>query len=365
MSTNELFISFLSASEVLAAAIVLPCAGAFSVFVRLWLRRKNGKSYGADDWLVLAALVFVMGMGAVQIYGVVKHALAYPTPPYSSDSPIAQLTELSDAQKTVELVDWITWVLMIPANGLIKLSSLFLYRRLFVVSQEKVFGITTWALIGVCTLWTVGFFFATIFGCGRHFTYPWGPLTQIGSCNTNARLEALMISDLITDILVWVLPVPMIWKTQMKLGRKMAATGVLLLATISLAAAVVRLLVQEQITNGGYAAHTDVDQTLTILLYWSMIETGLALVASCLPTMRLHAALSSAISALRSRSVYLKSQQSERPLVNLVSRTNLGIRAFSNTLGSTLSHSKSSSSQSLPLIELKTSRKARERDYSN
>ncbi|KAE8140096.1 hypothetical protein BDV38DRAFT_280562 [Aspergillus pseudotamarii] len=207
MSTKELFISFISASEVLAAAIVLPCAGAFSVFARLWLRRRNSKSYGADDWLVLAALVFLMGMGAVQIYGVVKHALAYPTPPYSSDSQMAQLTELSDAQRTVELVDWITWVLMIPANGLIKLSSLILYWRLFVVSQEKVFGITTWALIGICTLWTVGFFFAMIFGCGRHFR---GPLTQIGSCNTNARLEGLIISDLITDILVWVLPVPMV-----------------------------------------------------------------------------------------------------------------------------------------------------------
>lgn len=365
MSTNELFISFISASEVLAAAIVLPCVGASSVFTRLWLRRRNGKSYGADDWLVLVALVFVVGMGAVQIYGVVKHALAYATPPYSSDTPMAQLTELSDAQRTVELVDWITWVLMIPANGLIKLSSLFLYRRLFVVSQEKVFGITTWALIGICTLWTVGFFFATIFGCGRHFTYPWGPLTQISSCNTNARLEALMISDLITDILVWVLPVPMIWKTQMNFGRKMAATGVLLLATISLAAAVVRLLVQEQITNGGYAAHTDVDQTLTILLYWSMIETGLALVASCLPTMRLHAALSSTISAVRSRSVYSKSQQPEPTPVNLMNRMNRGRQALSNTFGSVLSHSKSNSSQSLPLIELKASRKAGERTCSN
>ncbi|KAJ5539551.1 hypothetical protein N7513_007883 [Penicillium frequentans] len=173
---------------------------------------------------------------------------------------MAELTELSDAQRTVELVDWITWVLMTPANGLIKLSSIFLYRRIFVTGQEKLFNILSWTLIVVCALWTVAFFFATIFGCGRHFDYPWGPLVAISSCNTNIRLEGLMISDLITDLFVWILPVPMIWRTQMKFGRKVAATGVLLLATISLAAAIVRLMVQEQITNGGYAAHTDVDR---------------------------------------------------------------------------------------------------------
>ncbi|KAJ5731887.1 hypothetical protein N7493_003368 [Penicillium malachiteum] len=123
---------------------------------------------------------------------------------------MAELTELSDAQRTVELVDWITWVLMTPANGLIKLSSIFLYRRIFVTGQEKLFNILSWILIVVCALWTVAFFFATVFGCGRHFDYPWGPLVEISSCNTNIRLEGLMISDLITDLFVWILPVPMV-----------------------------------------------------------------------------------------------------------------------------------------------------------
>lgn len=142
--------------------------------------------------------------------GCAKHALGYSTPTYSSNSAMAELTELSDAQRTVELVDWITWVLMTPANGLIKLSSIFLYRRIFVTGQEKLFNILSWTLIVVCALWTVAFFFATIFGCGRHFDYPWGPLVAISSCNTNIRLEGLMISDLITDLFVWMLPVPMV-----------------------------------------------------------------------------------------------------------------------------------------------------------
>jgi hypothetical protein len=107
-------------------------------------------------------------------------------------------------------VDWITWVLMVPANGLIKLSTLFLYRRLFFVVRWNLFDILSLILVVICALWTVSFLFAIIFGCGAHFDYPWGPLAEIGSCNTNMRLDGLMISDLITDILVWLVPIPVV-----------------------------------------------------------------------------------------------------------------------------------------------------------
>lgn len=99
---------------------------------------------------------------------------------------------------------------MIPANGLIKLSAIFLYRRLFVVSKGTTFDIITKVFIVICSLWTIAFWFATIFGCGTHFTNPWKPLIFIMECNTNMRLDGLMISDLITDVMVWLLPMPVV-----------------------------------------------------------------------------------------------------------------------------------------------------------
>jgi hypothetical protein len=153
-----------------------------------------------------------------------------------------------------------TWILMIPANGLIKLSAVFLYRRIFMVSNGSVFGMVSLATAVICALWTVAFEFATIFGCGLNVDYAWQPLIYIASCNTNMRLDALMISDLITDLLVWMLPIPMVWSLKMKTSRKMSISAIFLLAAASLAAAIVRLIVQEQISNGGYAAHTDVNR---------------------------------------------------------------------------------------------------------
>lgn len=288
MSTNEIAIPFVYAGEVLAAAVVLPLVAIVSVGLRFWLRSLGKARIGLDDWITLAALFPVIGMGICLVYGIAKGAIGYSSPPYPvpRDPPVLEeLYETTPEQTIVFTMDWIIWVLMIPGNGLIKLSALFMYRRIFVVNKRSPFGIVTMVMIVICSLWTVGFFLAQIFGCGSNFSAPFGTLADVSSCNTNMRLDALMISDLITDILVWVLPIPMVWGLNMRTSKKLSITGILSLAAVSLAPAIVRLLVQEQISNGGYAAHTDVNLTLTLLLYWSMLESGLALIAACLPTL--------------------------------------------------------------------------------
>ena len=201
--------------------------------------------------------------------GVAKESLGYTTPHYESESPETQLTTIGSEQKLVEQVqascsdvydrylhesklDWIIWVLMVPANGLIKLSCIFLYRRIFVINKWSPFDIVTKFSVVIVIIWTVSFFFATIFGCGQHFDYPWRPLVYISMCDTNNRLDALMISDLLTDVLVWVQPIPVVrksnikitpivtalltvlqvWKLNMKTLKIISITGILLLAAM-------------------------------------------------------------------------------------------------------------------------------------
>ncbi|MCJ1275037.1 hypothetical protein MMC21_002837 [Puttea exsequens] len=321
MSANEIAIPFVYAGEVYAAAIVLPIVGIATIGLRLWLRSSGKARIGIDDWLALAALFPVIGMGLCLIYGTAKGAIGHASTPYpvpTNPPMLAELYETTPEQTIVFTMDWIIWVLMIPGNGLIKLSALFLYRRIFVVNKNSPFDIVTMVMIAICSLWTVGFFLAQIFGCGSNFGAPFGTLTDVASCNTNVRLDALMISDLITDILVWILPIPVVWGLNMSVSKKLSITGILSLAAMSLAAAIVRLIVQEQISNGGYAAHTDVNLTLTILLYWSMLESGLALIAACLPTLH-----------------YLVSRSFISPAVNSMRRLISSTRSTStsNTLG--------------------------------
>jgi hypothetical protein len=95
-------------------------------------------------------------MSICQIYGVSQHAVGYPSKEYAN--PHEQLTSLTREQRLVELIYWITWLLMLPANGLIKISTVYLYRRIFLVDKKSVFGFAS-AIVGIiCALWTVSFF---------------------------------------------------------------------------------------------------------------------------------------------------------------------------------------------------------------
>ncbi|KAL8791017.1 MAG: hypothetical protein Q9195_006091 [Heterodermia aff. obscurata] len=229
MAVSDLSIGFVSPGEILAAGIVIPIVGAVVVGMRFWVRSSQRSTTGADDYTILLALVslrehpyhrlilnvddvqiFVLGMGICLIYGSIKKVLGYPTPPSPppNDGPGTQLMAISPEQTLVEKLVWITWCLMTPANGLIKTSAILFYRRLFVVNKRTTFDIVTKISLVVVALWTIAFLFAHIFGCGPHFTYPWSALYYVQKCHINTRTNAMMISNLITDVYVWLLPMP-------------------------------------------------------------------------------------------------------------------------------------------------------------
>ena len=100
---------------------------------------------------------------------------------------------------------------MILAYGFIKLSVTYFYRRIFVAKAWSTFDIVTKITIVIIILWTLGFFLVNIFGCGKHFSYSWGPLIKNEQCvNGVPELTALMITDFITDLFVLILPFPIV-----------------------------------------------------------------------------------------------------------------------------------------------------------
>ncbi|MCJ1369192.1 hypothetical protein MMC20_000401 [Loxospora ochrophaea] len=308
MPSSDITVALVSPGEILAAAVVFPVISIVGVALRLWTRiihKKQG--LGADDYLISLALVFLIGMGICLIVGVAKHAVGYPTPEVPNATPEEQLTETSPEQTTFQIVQWVFWPVMTLTYGFIKLSAVFFYRRIFVTSvsgKRSLFDAVTIVTIGVISAWTSAFFLYNIFRCGSHFAWAWGPLVDMSKCGSHLQgQDALMITDLLTDVFVWVLPVPMIWSLGMPLWRKLSVTGIMMLAAISIGASITRLVVVIEIDNGGYGGQTDPDFTVSTALYWSMVEGGLALAAACLPTLHYlfgRKAMKSAISTLRS-----------------------------------------------------------------
>jgi hypothetical protein len=101
---------------------------------------------------------------------------------------------------------------MIIAYGFIKLSLVFFYRRLFVVLKWSAFDIISLAYIAIIIMWTLAFFFLFLFMCKTKIYLHWAPLSETeDQCGDPLAPElGLVISDLITDIMILTLPMPIV-----------------------------------------------------------------------------------------------------------------------------------------------------------
>ena len=112
----------------------------------------------------------------------------------------------------VEQIQYAFIILMVLAFGMIKLSITFYYRRIFVTGRGLLFDWITKVAISIVLVWTIGCLFAFIFSCGIHISAYWGS-TQgyITYCGPSDYVSnAFVVSDLITDVMVLCLPLPVV-----------------------------------------------------------------------------------------------------------------------------------------------------------
>lgn len=114
----------------------------------------------------------------------------------------------------------------IATLGIVKLSVVLLYRRIFQVSPT--FNIYSIILCVLIVVWSVSFFFANIFQCGSHFWASWTSRKTIAKfCdNINDTTVAFCLTDVITDLLVLLAPAPMIWRLHMSVAERVGLIGI-------------------------------------------------------------------------------------------------------------------------------------------
>ncbi|KAI9692056.1 MAG: hypothetical protein M1820_009559 [Bogoriella megaspora] len=288
-----------------AGAVFIPvCAGC--VGLRLYARRLQNVRLGADDYTIMGALLFVVAMGVTLIAEVGLKQLGYPTPEPST----------TVGKPDANVAFWPVELLQVPALGLIKLSFILFYRRIFTKDAAWKFNWVAWFMLAIITAWTIAFFFAILFICGTDFSAYWTSTeVEAANCTETSMLHnAFAISDVVIDVLIIILPLPMVWRLHLTLGRKLALIGIFMLGALALAASLVRMVMFVQLTSANYSATVDFELLCTAGLYWSMIEAGLALCAACLPA---------SYSLVRSKGLqgFIRSVQSALSLRSLSSRS--------------------------------------------
>lgn len=100
--------------------------------------------------------------------------------------------------------------------ALVKLGILLFYLRIFTMKRDRV---ATFIMMGVAVCWILSALLGAFFQC-RPFSFTWNQ-NQEGNCNARVSFwVAIGISHIVTDVLILLLPVHMVWKLQVPLNTK-------------------------------------------------------------------------------------------------------------------------------------------------
>lgn len=161
------------------------------------------------------------------------------------------------------------------ALGLVKTSILLSLIRIFRVFKR--FRIIAYCAIAFCICWAMQTILIAFLIC-RPISYNWDQVNQSGSCgNLTAAYSSIGIVDVISDIIIFILPIPLINGLKMRKSSKMATMGLFALGVFTVAAGAVRTAM---------IFHVQFDPTdpegPTQNLIWAAIEPCVAIIVACL-----------------------------------------------------------------------------------
>ena len=206
------------APKIIATAIV--CCSLTTIFValRIYTRLRIIRVKGWDDYAALIALPFCIAQGSV-----ICMATRYGVGLHMWDLPI-------DLEVHFSMWLFITGFVYLPSLLAYKMSILFLYLRIF--SIEKVFRYCTWLVMFI----TFGYLFSNlglqILTC-QPIAKIWTPEIP-GHCITemNKPYYAYCSLNFITDLLIFALPLPMVWRLKLSLKEKVEVSAIFMLGSL-------------------------------------------------------------------------------------------------------------------------------------
>ncbi|KAG4430400.1 hypothetical protein IFR05_014120 [Cadophora sp. M221] len=259
---------FQNQSQTIVSVFVVITAVA-SVFVAARLVHGNlrGNKLGLEDWIVTGGLI----LAGLPIALTIKMA---------GEGFGKHLYSLEDGDLKKFLRDFYiaenTYVVVLSVT---KLSILFFYLRIF---QNKYwFSVQVWATIAMICVSTAIISVMTIFQC-RPIPYFWDRDIKGGSClDLNALAYANSAMSMVQDVIITLLPLREVLKLNMSLHKKITIVLVFALGGFGCIVSAIRLKVLL-----GFGNSIDPTWDYVFVVIWTAIELGVAIVLSCLPSVR-------------------------------------------------------------------------------
>ncbi|RYC64023.1 hypothetical protein CHU98_g2185 [Xylaria longipes] len=167
--------------------------------------------------------------------------------------------------------------------GLVKASIVVLYEGIF--HNIRPFRYCAYVMLGLLFAWSISFFFANLFIC-----YPVTALIEPfygKKCVDRAGVFlSTLVTDLIFDILILLMPIPVVWQLHLPRKDRLGVLGMFLLGATVVAVSIARLAQLLEV-NSQYLKYA-YDQTYytSPAFFWANIELAIAVVSACLPTLK-------------------------------------------------------------------------------
>ncbi|KAI9838759.1 MAG: hypothetical protein M1838_004530, partial [Thelocarpon superellum] len=158
----------------------------------------------------------------------------------------------------------------------VKLSLLVFYKQIF---PSRGFRIAWYIVVAFNTLVTLTALLVAIFQC-RPISGFWDKSFESTCIDSYAFLLAEGALTITSDVIVLIMPMPMVWRLQISSRQKLALTGIFVLGSFVTVASIIRITTLGQVFT--------LDSTWNVYDpdIWTVIEVNLAIVCACLPIMR-------------------------------------------------------------------------------
>ncbi|KAF6832978.1 integral membrane protein [Colletotrichum musicola] len=256
--------------SVVAVSVVFIILPTVAVFLRLVARRMAHRGMDASDYCIIGACVFSHALQAVSISSVTHGGVGFlfrEIIPKYGRRPIITFLQLLVVQQ-------ILWAVSL---SLCKIAILLLYTKIFSVRRMV---LATRVMVGFTIAWTVAAVLVAFFIC-IPLSDNWLLDLKNRRCgNQPAADGTLGVVNMMTDIIVLVMPVSYLWRLHLETYKKAALIVTFSLGVFTCIVSGLRLYYLSQLS------YTDVTFGIPNALIFSALEPGVGITLACIPFLR-------------------------------------------------------------------------------
>ncbi|CAI7638620.1 unnamed protein product [Penicillium bialowiezense] len=251
----------------LTIMILLLLLSCISVVLRVYCRAFLVHKVGLDDYLIVVGLAITIGMGVMNGFHV-----SMGTGRHLTDLPLEKVL-------VPTLKHWYVYQLVYPLSvGMVKFSILAQYYRIFAVKKFRMATLGVGLFVFAYTIICV---FVNAFECHSKPWRAWDPSFPKGCNNLPMTYFSTAGINILTDILILVMPLPVLVNLNLHTRRKYALVAIFLTGAFASAASIVRLNALYK-----YTTTKDVSYDAIQILIWSQVEINVAIISASAPSLR-------------------------------------------------------------------------------